>query len=153
VEVVNSPQEVHMEVPKGSIGQSVDAKCGSVLGVLEEVIRVGQAMGQWIKVKRDQLSRSKQNICVELSNIAKELESGTVSDTCLERRCALMGQLHDIKKKEAADSFQKSKVRWAIEGDENSSFFHGIINKKRSQLAIRGVFVDGVWQTDPVKPT
>nr|GEX59988.1 RNA-directed DNA polymerase, eukaryota [Tanacetum cinerariifolium] len=65
---------------------------------------------QWIKVKRDQLSRSKQNICVELSNIDKELESGTVYDTCLARRCALMGQLHDIKKKEAADSFQKSKA-------------------------------------------
>nr|GEV61148.1 RNA-directed DNA polymerase, eukaryota [Tanacetum cinerariifolium] len=44
---------------------------------------------------------------------------------------------------------KKSKVRWAIEGDENSSFFHGIINKKRSQLAIRGVLIDGIWQTDP----
>ncbi|GJU13397.1 RNA-directed DNA polymerase, eukaryota [Tanacetum coccineum] len=30
----------------------------------------------------------------------------------------------------------------AIEGDENSKFFRGIINKKRSQLAIRGVSVD-----------
>nr|GEV92503.1 RNA-directed DNA polymerase, eukaryota [Tanacetum cinerariifolium] len=27
--------------------------------------------------------------------------------------------------------------------------FHGIINKKRSQLAIRGVFVDGIWNNDP----
>ncbi|GJS66561.1 hypothetical protein Tco_0681125 [Tanacetum coccineum] len=33
-------------------------------------------------------------------------------------------------------------VGWAIEGDENSKYFHGIINKKRSNLAIRGVFVD-----------
>nr|GEX69257.1 RNA-directed DNA polymerase, eukaryota, reverse transcriptase zinc-binding domain protein [Tanacetum cinerariifolium] len=48
----------------------------------------------------------------------------------------------DIKSREAADFIQKSKVRWAIEGDENSKYFHGIINKKRSQLAIRGVFVD-----------
>ncbi|GKB41871.1 RNA-directed DNA polymerase, eukaryota [Tanacetum coccineum] len=53
--------------------------------------------------------------------IHKELDSGTVSDMLLARRCALNGQLHDIKKKEAADSFQKSKVRWAIEGDENSN--------------------------------
>nr|GEX87361.1 hypothetical protein [Tanacetum cinerariifolium] len=37
------------------------------------------------------------------------------------------------------------------EGDENSKFFHGIINKKRSQLLIRGVFVDGLWCTDPCK--
>nr|GEZ63154.1 RNA-directed DNA polymerase, eukaryota [Tanacetum cinerariifolium] len=43
----------------------------------------------------------------------------------------------------------KSKVKWAIEGDENSNFFHGIINKKRSQLSIRGVFVDGDWVTNP----
>ncbi|GJZ19885.1 hypothetical protein Tco_0556475 [Tanacetum coccineum] len=44
----------------------------------------------------------------------------------------------------------KAKVRWAIEGDENSKYFHGIINKKRSNLAIRGVFVDGTWCTDPI---
>ncbi|GKE13507.1 RNA-directed DNA polymerase, eukaryota [Tanacetum coccineum] len=37
----------------------------------------------------------------------------------------------------------------AIEGDENSKFFHGIINKKRSQLAIRGVLVDGDWIVEP----
>nr|GEU61211.1 RNA-directed DNA polymerase, eukaryota, reverse transcriptase zinc-binding domain protein [Tanacetum cinerariifolium] len=43
----------------------------------------------------------------------------------------------------------KSKIKWAIEGDENSKFFHGIINKKRSQLSIRGVFVDGDWNTNP----
>ncbi|GJZ10125.1 RNA-directed DNA polymerase, eukaryota [Tanacetum coccineum] len=104
---------------------------------------------QWLKDKRAQLSSSKQIIHMELSDIDKELDSGTVSDMLLARRCALNGQLHDIKKKEVADSFQKSKVRWAIEGDENSSFFHGIINKKRSQLAIRGVFVDGFWQDDP----
>nr|GEY24170.1 RNA-directed DNA polymerase, eukaryota [Tanacetum cinerariifolium] len=29
-----------------------------------------------------------------------------------------------------------------------SVFFHGIINKKRSQLSIHGVFVDGDWNTD-----
>nr|GEZ04830.1 RNA-directed DNA polymerase, eukaryota [Tanacetum cinerariifolium] len=52
---------------------------------------------------------------------------------------------------EAKDSFQKSKIKWAIEGDENSKFFHGIINKKRSQLAIRGVFDNGLWCTDPGK--
>nr|GEX00459.1 RNA-directed DNA polymerase, eukaryota [Tanacetum cinerariifolium] len=32
---------------------------------------------------------------------------------------------------------QKAKVRWAIEGDENSKYFHGILNNKRSHLAIR----------------
>nr|GFA58250.1 RNA-directed DNA polymerase, eukaryota [Tanacetum cinerariifolium] len=39
----------------------------------------------------------------------------------------------------------KSIIRW----DENSKFFHGVVNKRRSQLAIRVIFVDGVWSTDP----
>nr|GEV75257.1 RNA-directed DNA polymerase, eukaryota [Tanacetum cinerariifolium] len=43
----------------------------------------------------------------------------------------------------------KSKIKWAIEEDENSKFFHGIINKKRSQVSIREVFVHGDWNTDP----
>ncbi|GJS33899.1 hypothetical protein Tco_0532281 [Tanacetum coccineum] len=37
---------------------------------------------------------------------------------------------------------QKTKIKWEIEGDENSKYFHGILNKKRSQLAIRGILVD-----------
>ncbi|GJV84265.1 RNA-directed DNA polymerase, eukaryota [Tanacetum coccineum] len=58
-------------------------------------------------------------------------------------------RLQDIKLLEVKDLVQKSKIKWAIEGDENSKFFHGIINKKRSQLSIRGVFVEGTWCTDP----
>nr|GEV27043.1 RNA-directed DNA polymerase, eukaryota [Tanacetum cinerariifolium] len=37
----------------------------------------------------------------------------------------------------------------SAQSDENSKYFHGIINKKRSHLAIRGVFNDGIWRTDP----
>ncbi|GJY91550.1 RNA-directed DNA polymerase, eukaryota [Tanacetum coccineum] len=93
-----------------------------------------------IKDKNSQLSCSKQSILKELRDIDKELDQGGVSDSSLLRRHELKCQLNDIKAMEATDSLQKSKVRWAIEGDENSKYFHGIINKKRSHLAIRGVF-------------
>ncbi|GJX07756.1 RNA-directed DNA polymerase, eukaryota [Tanacetum coccineum] len=96
---------------------------------------------QWIKDKRMHLSSSKQAIHDELTAIDKELDCGMATDTSLARRQELKRQLQDIKVKEDVDSIQKSKVKWAIEGDENSSFFHGIINKRRSQLAIRGIFV------------
>ncbi|GKD73982.1 hypothetical protein Tco_1332264 [Tanacetum coccineum] len=36
------------------------------------------------------------------------------------------------------------------EGDENTKLFHGILNSKRSQLAIRGTLVDGEWIVDPL---
>ncbi|GJS15090.1 RNA-directed DNA polymerase, eukaryota [Tanacetum coccineum] len=42
-----------------------------------------------------------------------------------------------------------AKVRWAIEGDENSNYFHTIINKKCANLSVKGVMVDGDWIDDP----
>ncbi|GJT91615.1 hypothetical protein Tco_1080460 [Tanacetum coccineum] len=58
----------------------------------------------------------------ELTAIDKELDCGMATDTSLARRQELKRQLQDIKVKEDVDSIQKSKVKWAIEGDENSSW-------------------------------
>ncbi|GJS20249.1 RNA-directed DNA polymerase, eukaryota [Tanacetum coccineum] len=109
-----------------------------------------KTMRVWIKDKNTQLVSTKRSISDEMRDIDKLLDAGRVSDSLLFRRNDLKCQLHDIKSMEAMDSMQKSKVKWAVEGDENTNFFHGIINKKRSQLAVRGVFDDGVWLTDPV---
>ena len=51
-------------------------------------------------------------------------------------------------KKEMLDLNQKSKIKWCIEGDENSKYFHGVLNRKRRQIAIKGIKVDGVWVED-----
>nr|GEV38922.1 RNA-directed DNA polymerase, eukaryota [Tanacetum cinerariifolium] len=93
--------------------------------------------------------RSKRDIINELGEIDKNLDIGLISETIILRRLELKHKLLNINDMESKDYIQKSKVTWAIEGDENSKFFHGIINKKRSQLAIRGIFVDGSWCTEP----
>nr|GEY11881.1 RNA-directed DNA polymerase, eukaryota, reverse transcriptase zinc-binding domain protein [Tanacetum cinerariifolium] len=80
---------------------------------------------------------------------ASNLDSGLVLETIILRKLDLKRKLLNINDMESKDYIQKSKVTWAIEGDENSKFFHGIINKKRSQLAILGIFVDGSWCTEP----
>ncbi|GKB42475.1 hypothetical protein Tco_0887417 [Tanacetum coccineum] len=49
------------------------------------------------------------------------------------------------------DFVQKAKVRWAIEGDENSKFFHGIINRKRANLSVKGIMIEGEWVDDPIR--
>nr|GFA11470.1 RNA-directed DNA polymerase, eukaryota, reverse transcriptase zinc-binding domain protein [Tanacetum cinerariifolium] len=84
----------------------------------------------------------------DLKAIDLDFERGNVSDDTLLKRMELKRRLHDINLMEANELAQKSKIKWAIEGDENTNFFHGIINKKRSQLSICGIFVDGSWCTD-----
>ncbi|GKE68596.1 RNA-directed DNA polymerase, eukaryota, reverse transcriptase zinc-binding domain protein, partial [Tanacetum coccineum] len=45
---------------------------------------------------------------------------------------------------------QKAKIKWAIEGDEKLKYYHGVLNKKRNQLAIRGILVEGRWIESPI---
>ncbi|GKD33073.1 RNA-directed DNA polymerase, eukaryota [Tanacetum coccineum] len=83
--------------------------------------------------------------------------SMTISDSnsdnnvyILNQPSSLMKELQDINSIEVLELSQKA-VRWSIEGDENSKYFHGILNNKRSKLSIRGIFADGDWITDPNK--
>nr|GFB52712.1 RNA-directed DNA polymerase, eukaryota [Tanacetum cinerariifolium] len=98
----------------------------------------------WIKDKRSSVSSEKYSIKKELSDIDRLLDGGDVFDSNVLRRSELHHNLYTINQMESKEYLQKSKIKWAIEGDENSKFFHGLINKKCSQLAIRGVFVDGI---------
>ncbi|GJZ27134.1 hypothetical protein Tco_0571387 [Tanacetum coccineum] len=50
---------------------------------------------------------------------------------------------------ESFDLFQKARVKWDIEGDENSKFFHEMIKKKRRAQMIHGIMKEGVWILDP----
>ncbi|GKA29338.1 RNA-directed DNA polymerase, eukaryota [Tanacetum coccineum] len=65
------------------------------------------------------------------------------------KKYEMMKQLQDIKSLDSSDYLQKAKIQWAIEGDENSKFFHGVINRRRSNLAVKGIMVDGTWMDDP----
>ncbi|GJR10947.1 RNA-directed DNA polymerase, eukaryota [Tanacetum coccineum] len=105
----------------------------------------------WVKDRKSQQFGAKNDIVQELGDIDKILDHGNASDTVLLKRMELMRQLHNLNQVVSRDAAQKSKIKWAIEGDENSKFFHGIINKKRSYLSIRGgLFVDGIGVQIPV---
>ncbi|GJU85032.1 RNA-directed DNA polymerase, eukaryota [Tanacetum coccineum] len=60
-------------------------------------------------------------------------------------------RFQELNNRNAIEISQKAKIRWSIEGDENSKYFHGIMNKKRSQLAIRGTLANGDWISEPHK--
>nr|GFA80799.1 RNA-directed DNA polymerase, eukaryota [Tanacetum cinerariifolium] len=78
----------------------------------------------------NEMDSSKRDLIKELRDVDKDLDQGVVFDYLISKRHEVMRQLRDLKSREAAGFIQKSKVRWAIEGDENLKYFHGIINKK-----------------------
>ncbi|KAJ0536200.1 putative RNA-directed DNA polymerase [Helianthus annuus] len=61
--------------------------------------------------------------------------------------------MKDIKEMEGykvKDLKQRARIKWDLEGDENSAFFHGYINSRRACNNIPGLMIDGVWTTKPV---
>ncbi|GJS77396.1 hypothetical protein Tco_0727277 [Tanacetum coccineum] len=85
----------------------------------------------------------------ELKQIDAEIDCGKGNDSIVAQRLDVMNSINNIVKIYDSQALQKAKIKWAIEGDENSRFFHGIINKRRKQRSIRGVMKDGVWLDKP----
>ncbi|GKD33697.1 putative RNA-directed DNA polymerase, eukaryota, reverse transcriptase zinc-binding domain protein [Tanacetum coccineum] len=44
---------------------------------------------------------------------------------------------------------QKARVKWSVEGDENSKYFHSVIRKRRSKNIMRGIIINGTWNEEP----
>nr|GEX33100.1 RNA-directed DNA polymerase, eukaryota [Tanacetum cinerariifolium] len=77
------------------------------------------------------------------ANSDSEVEEGNFD--VLNKRMYVSKSLQDLDKLESMKVAPKAKIKWVIQGDENSKYYHGILNKKRSRLVIRGIFVDSIW--------
>ncbi|GJX11990.1 RNA-directed DNA polymerase, eukaryota [Tanacetum coccineum] len=106
---------------------------------------------EWINVSRVKTNGDIQCFKEELRVLDEVIDNGEGSDTILTKRLELINDIKRIEQLKAKEMAQKSKIKWAIEGDENSRFFHGMLNKKRNQLNIRGILVNGDWIDHPLE--
>nr|GFB34073.1 RNA-directed DNA polymerase, eukaryota [Tanacetum cinerariifolium] len=128
---------------QGAIDSNGMIRFKKKLQVLKKEIRA------WATDYKTQQSGRVSDLKSKLSDIDKDLDQGGVNDDLILSRMDAMKQLQDVKSSETSDFMQKAKVRWAIEGDENSKFFHGIINRKRANLSVKGIMVDVEWVDEP----
>ncbi|XP_076949347.1 uncharacterized protein LOC143621966 [Bidens hawaiensis] len=63
---------------------------------------------------------------------------------------ACISFVKEFEKMKYRDLKKKSRVRWASDGDENSKYFHGIINSNLSNNRLHGFLVNGLWVSNPI---
>ena len=102
---------------------------------------------EWIE---EQQHAKKNGYKTELNDLDKIIDNGNAMEDTLKKRMELIKNIQELDKLDSMEAAQKAKIKWAIEGDENSKYYHGILNKKRHQLAIRGILKDGMWIDNPV---
>ncbi|XP_071715017.1 uncharacterized protein [Rutidosis leptorrhynchoides] len=60
-----------------------------------------------------------------------------------------LGVLTDYECDEWKKAWQKSRLKWVAEGDDNTAFFHSTIRKRNNKHNIRGLHVNGIWSEEP----
>nr|GEV38254.1 RNA-directed DNA polymerase, eukaryota, reverse transcriptase zinc-binding domain protein [Tanacetum cinerariifolium] len=108
---------------------------------VKKVIRI------WNKSKS--LCDSKDICNAALNDVEARIDNGHATEEDVKKRAELISRMCDIDKLKSMEMAQKIKVKWAVDGDENSSFFHGILNTKRNTQNIRGIMVNGNWEEKP----
>ncbi|GJY67358.1 RNA-directed DNA polymerase, eukaryota [Tanacetum coccineum] len=126
-------------------------KGGSILIVMDELIKFSEKKLLW-----DYLGHVIDNwkdtviIMGDFNQLpVKDYRQRRCVVDTLHKHAEVVKLIQKVDKLCAMEASQKGKIKWAIEGDENSKYYHGILNKKRNQLSIRGVLVEGDWVENP----
>nr|GEY57535.1 hypothetical protein [Tanacetum cinerariifolium] len=113
------------------------------LKYLKEKIRI------WTRLHKESLNTRKSILKVELADLNGVIDKGEGSDADGHRRREVVRLIQEEEKVDAMKVAQKAKIKWSIEGDKKSKYYHGVLNKKRGRLTICGVLVDGIWMESP----
>ncbi|GKA28194.1 RNA-directed DNA polymerase, eukaryota [Tanacetum coccineum] len=104
---------------------------------------------EWNKSNMLSVKNVKAKYKEELEALEAIIDRGDGNEEIVNKRTEVVNNIQKFDKIHSSEMAQKAKVKWSIEGDENTSFFHGVLNKKRSILNIRGIMVDGNWIESP----
>ncbi|XP_071705214.1 uncharacterized protein [Rutidosis leptorrhynchoides] len=103
----------------------------------------------WIFNSRSYEAKRLKEIKDKIDELDLIIDSGNASNDDISLLNSLSIERDDISKLINLDFLQKASIKWDVEGDENSKFFHNTLKHKRRCQQIQGVLVNGVWYDHP----
>ncbi|GJV04169.1 RNA-directed DNA polymerase, eukaryota, reverse transcriptase zinc-binding domain protein [Tanacetum coccineum] len=88
---------------------------------------------QWHVQNRSCKSLRKQELACQLKGIEENIEAGIASLDKHKERSKILHEVADIENFKAVDTVQKARIKWDMEGDENTKCFHGLVKQKRRE--------------------
>ncbi|GKB58696.1 RNA-directed DNA polymerase, eukaryota [Tanacetum coccineum] len=141
------------EVPLGGFNKLVEDawieapvdESNAMINMMKKLKYLKQKIRDWNKGNMKSTKNKKAKLKEDLKAVDAIIDKGKGNAEVVKKRMDVFKSLQDMDKLQSLEMAQKANIKWSIEGDENSSFYHGVLNKKRSQLNIRGIIVEGIW--------
>ncbi|GKA57864.1 putative RNA-directed DNA polymerase, eukaryota, reverse transcriptase zinc-binding domain protein [Tanacetum coccineum] len=105
----------------------------------------------WVATTKSNEDSHKQVLLKDLSVLDEKIDVGLAYSNNREMRIKLLQEADTLANFEAMDMIQKARIKWDVEGDENTKFFHCLINQKRRTQSINNIMQEGVWITNPIQ--
>ncbi|GKD94529.1 RNA-directed DNA polymerase, eukaryota [Tanacetum coccineum] len=103
------------------VGPNALSSLMSKLRILKQQIRSWNKNNMGCRKNEQTLLKKK------LEDIDLNIDSGLGNDDLINSRLETIHQLQKLDSLESMERAQKVKIKWAVEGDENSGFFHDIL--------------------------
>ncbi|KAJ0445513.1 putative RNA-directed DNA polymerase [Helianthus annuus] len=110
-------------------------------------------------IKKDLKSWKQKSLLIEnkdlivwqktLEDLETLAESAKLNDTEKKLRVNIISKIKDLEVKRSKDWQQKARANWLKNGDDNTSFFHNMVNLNKANRRINGLLVNGVWESEP----
>ncbi|GKB00088.1 putative RNA-directed DNA polymerase, eukaryota, reverse transcriptase zinc-binding domain protein [Tanacetum coccineum] len=107
------------------------------------------AIKSWTSSQIMTQKQVKEDLLRSLMEWDIKVEVGQINSIDVEKREEWMIDLDHLDQLHRDDLKQKSRLKWAVEGDENTHFFHSILKHKYANFNIKGIHVDGIWCESP----
>nr|GEX05982.1 RNA-directed DNA polymerase, eukaryota [Tanacetum cinerariifolium] len=82
----------------------------------------------WNKLNKESPNNSKTKLKAELAKLDSVIDKDEGDDDVVNKRTNVVRSLQDLEKLQSLEAARKAKIKWAIEGDENSKYYHGMFN-------------------------
>nr|KAJ0195447.1 hypothetical protein LSAT_V11C700350330 [Lactuca sativa] len=137
------------------VGWSIREKSGSCLQlsplslVAGKLKNLKEHIKKWRKVLIEKNRKEIEELTNKINSIDLQAEEGNVNDELIKCRQDAYLKIMEFEARHIEDLKQKSRTRWALEGDENNKFSHGLINIHQRSQRINGLKDNGFWISDP----
>ncbi|XP_071714080.1 uncharacterized protein [Rutidosis leptorrhynchoides] len=137
------------EVIKGAWAKSVPSVARKDCVFHNKLKKIKDALRAWSHNKFNQLDSEIELLKNAALNLEIQVEMGQLNDDDYNHWKECRKQWIDKEKIKTSMLKQKYRIRWILDGDENTKYFNSMIRRKNNKCNIRGLVINGIWNDSP----